>query len=172
MEASKNAEGFHTDRLCFTEVENRAFLRSGKRLSSRAIGTLKRRNIPAHVTVVHVAMNEEEATQIGKIWDQWQQENLTQEEDTHLLIFESPYRALVPPLLAYIDTVHERHPDVTLSVVLPDYVIVHWWEYLLHNQTTFRLKAALRSRPGIVVIDVPQHWSTKSKAVVLWVFED
>ena len=60
-------------------------------------------------------------------------------------------------LLAYIDTVHERHPDVTLSVVLPDYVIVHWWEYLLHNQTTFRLKVALRLRPGIVVIDVPEH---------------
>src|SRR6266852_2731171 len=46
------------------------------------------RSISAHVTVVHVAMNEEEAAQIGKSWDQWQQENLTQEEDTHLLIIQ------------------------------------------------------------------------------------
>jgi hypothetical protein len=98
-----------------------------------------------------------EAAQPGKRWAHWQQENLTQQEDRHLLIIQSPYRALVRPLLAYIDTVHERHPNVTLSVVLPDYVIVHWWEYLLHNQTIFRLKAALRLRPGIVVIDVPQH---------------
>ncbi len=98
-----------------------------------------------------------------KSWDQWQQENLTQQEDTHLLIIQSPYRALVPPLLAYIDTVHERHPNVTLSVVLPDYVIVHWWEYLLHNVTTLRLKAALRLRPGIVVIDVPQHLEHKRR---------
>jgi hypothetical protein len=103
----------------------------------------------------------EEAAQLGKRWDHWQQENLTQQEDRHLLIIQSPYRALVRPLLAYIDTVHERHPAVTLSVVLPDYVIVHWWEYLLHNQTIFRLKAALRSRPGIVVIDVPQHLEHK-----------
>jgi len=125
------------------------------------------RSISAHVTVVHVAMNEEEAAQIGKSWDQWQQENLTPEEDTHLLIIESPYRALVRPLLAYIDTVHERHPNVTLSVLLPDYVIVHWWEYLLHNQTTFRLKAALRLRPGIVVIDLPQHLEHKRMAAWL-----
>lgn len=56
-----------------------------------------------------------------------------------------------------------KRVKVTLSVVLPDYVIVHWWEYLLHNQTTFRLKAALRLRPGIVVIDVPQHLEHKRR---------
>jgi amino acid transporter len=115
------------------------------------------RSISSQVTAVHVAMDENETTQMEKRWEQWQQENLTQQEDTHLLIIESPYRTLVPPLLAYIDTVHERHPDVTLSVLLPDYVITHWWEYLLHNQTIIRLKAALRSRPGIVVIDMPEH---------------
>ncbi len=113
----------------------------------------------AHVTVVHVVMDEEEAAHMQESWNQWQQENLTQQEDTHLLIIESPYRAVVRPLLVYIDTVHERHPTVTLSVVLPDYVIVHWWEYLLHKQTTFRLKVALRLRPGIVVIDMPEHLS-------------
>jgi hypothetical protein len=37
----------------------------------------------------------------------------------------------------------------------------------LHNQTTFRLKAALRERPGIVVIDVPQHLEHKGKAIRL-----
>jgi hypothetical protein len=121
------------------------------------------RSISPHVTVVHVAMDESEAAQMEKRWDQWQQENLTQKEDTHLLIIESPYRTLVSPLLAYIDTVHERHPNVTLSVLLPDYVIVHWWEYLLHNQTIFRLKSALRSRPGIVVIDMPEHLAPKRR---------
>jgi len=121
------------------------------------------RSISPNVTVVHVAIDEGAAAQMEQSWDQWQQENLTQEEDTHLLIIESPYRTPVPPLLAYIDTVHERHPDVTLSVVLPDYVIVHWWEYLLHNQTTFRLKAALRLRPGIVVIDMPEHLAHKQR---------
>jgi hypothetical protein len=41
------------------------------------------RSISAHVTVVHVALDEQEAAQMEKRWNQWQQENLTQEEDTH-----------------------------------------------------------------------------------------
>ena len=59
--------------------------------------------------------------------------------------------------MAYIDTIHERHPEQTLTVILPEFVVAHWWEYFLHNQTALRLKAALLFRPGIVVINVPQH---------------
>ncbi|HEX7735153.1 MAG TPA: amino acid permease, partial [Ktedonobacteraceae bacterium] len=81
-------------------------------------------------------------------------------EETHLLIIESPYRSLIRPLLAYIDTIHERHPNETLTVILPDFVVARWWQYFLHNQTALRLKAALLFRPGIVVINVPQHVRT------------
>jgi hypothetical protein len=63
--------------------------------------------------------------------------------------------------LAYIDIVHELHPDETLTVILPEFVVAHWWEYPLHNQTAFRLKAALLARPGIVVTDIPQHLSSR-----------
>jgi hypothetical protein len=85
------------------------------------------------------------------------QHHLQEDEETHLLVIESPYRSLTRPLLAYIDTMHERHPEDTLTVILPEFVVAHWWEYLLHNQTAFGLKAALLFRPGIVVTDVPQH---------------
>ncbi len=122
------------------------------------------RAISHQVTAVHVAISEDDAVQIGTRWDAWQHEHVEPEEDTHLLIIESPYRTLVRPLLAYIDTVHERHPDDTLTVVLPEYVVVRWWEHFLHNQTTLRIKAALLFRPGIVVIDVPQHLSGKARS--------
>ncbi|GAC1350449.1 MAG: hypothetical protein NVSMB27_33080 [Ktedonobacteraceae bacterium] len=89
-------------------------------------------------------------------WDRWQK-HLSEDEETQLLVIESPYRSLIRPLLAYIDTVRERHPEETLTVILPEYVVAPWWEYLLHNQAAFRLKAALLFRPGIVVSDVPQH---------------
>jgi len=46
-------------------------------------------------------------------------------------------------------TVHELHPDEILTVILPEFVVAHWWEYPLHNQTALRLKAALLTRPGI-----------------------
>ena len=60
-------------------------------------------------------------------------------------------------MLAYIDTLHERHPDETLTVILPELLVAHWWETILHNQTALRLKAALLFRPGIVVINIPHH---------------
>ncbi len=128
------------------------------------------RSISPHVTVVHVAVDEDEANTIRTAWNDWQQQHLRNDEETHLLVIESPYRSLMRPLLAYIDTIHERHPEETLTVILPEFVVAHWWEYFLHNQTALRLKAALLFRPGIVVINVPQHLldrprSTKSRRV-------
>ena len=114
------------------------------------------RSISPHVTAVHVCMSEDEAKRIQAEWDEWQK-HFSAMEETHLLIIESPYRALIRPILAYIDTVHQRHQNDTLTVILPEFVVLHWWEYFLHNQTAFRLKAALLFRPGIIVVSVPQH---------------
>ncbi len=114
------------------------------------------RSISPHVTAVHVSTSENETRSVQEDWDEWQK-HFSDMEETHLLTIESPYRALIRPILAYIDTVHQRHPDDTLTIILPEFVVLHWWEYLLHNQTAFRLKAALLFRPGIIVVSVPQH---------------
>lgn len=114
------------------------------------------RSISPHVTAVHIGMDPTAAQQVQATWERWRQQ-VPPEDETHLLIIESPYRSLMRPLLVYIDTIHERHPQDTLTVILPEFVVAHWWEYLLHNQTALRLKAALLFRPGIVVINVPQH---------------
>ncbi len=124
------------------------------------------RSISPHVTAVHVCMSEDEAKRIQAEWDTWQK-NFSDMEETHLLVIESPYRALVRPVLAYIDTVHQRHPNDTLTVILPEFVVLHWWEYLLHNQTAFRLKAALLFRPGIIVVSVPQHLRDRRAATTV-----
>ncbi len=120
------------------------------------------RSLSRQVTAVHVAIDTEEANRVRAAWNEWQH-HLNEDEETHLLVIESPYRSLIRPLLAYIDTIHERHPEDTLTVILPEFVVAHWWEYLLHNQTAFRLKAALLFRPGIVVTDVPQHLLDRGK---------
>jgi hypothetical protein len=114
------------------------------------------RSISRHVTAVHVAIDLVDADEVRAAWERWQK-HLTEEEETHLIVIESPYRSLARPLLAYIDTVHELFPDDTLTVILPEFVVAHWWEHLLHNQTALQLKAALLFRPGIVVTNIPQH---------------
>ncbi len=126
-------------------------------LDSAAIQSLAyARSISKHVIAVHVAVDLDDAEKVRERWDRWQKQ-LSADEETHLIIIESPFRSLARPLLAYIDTIHELFPDDTLTVILPEFVVAHWWEHFLHNQTAFRLKAALLFRPGIVVTSVPQH---------------
>jgi hypothetical protein len=74
-------------------------------------------------------------------------------------VLESPYRALVGPLLRYIDAVERLHPegDAIVTVLLPEFIPAHWWEHLLHTQTALMLKGALLFRPRTAVTSVPYH---------------
>ena len=71
-----------------------------------------------------------------------------------LVIVESPYRQLVRPLVTYLD-VMEHDPDTVTIVVVPEFVLRHWWERILHNRTAERLRRALIGRPDTVVALVP-----------------
>jgi hypothetical protein len=75
---------------------------------------------------------------------------------------ESPYRSLIGPLLAFVDSERRRNPGATVTVILPEFVPRHWWEHLLHNQTALRVKGALLFRPGVVVTSVPYHLRSAS----------
>jgi hypothetical protein len=42
-----------------------------------------------------------------------------------------------------------------VTVCIPEYVVGHWWEQLLHNQSALRLKARLLYKAGVMVTSVP-----------------
>jgi hypothetical protein len=107
-------------------------------------------SISDDVTAVHVMDDEGDIEQFRSKWEELGL-------DIPLVLIESPYRALVSPLLKYIDEIDRQRQDDTLTVVLPEFVARHWWEHLLHNQTALRLKAALLFRPNTVVTSVPYH---------------
>ena len=121
------------------------------------------RSISSHVIAVHVAIDMDDARAVREAWGRWLP-NIDKDEKTELVIIESPYRSLTRPLLNYIDTVHELYPDYTLTVLLPEFIVAHWWEHFLHNQTALALKASLLFRPGIVVTSVPQHLPERTSA--------
>jgi amino acid transporter len=76
--------------------------------------------------------------------------------DMPLEVVESPYREFVKPALEYVRSL-EPGPDHTVAVVIPEFVVAHWWENLLHNQNAFRLKGALYLIPWVVVMSIPLH---------------
>lgn len=119
------------------------------------------RSITPNVVAVHVAVDDGDAEHVREEWNSWKH-NIAHDEKTELVLIESPYRSLTRPLLYYIDTLHKLYPEYTLTVLLPEFVVSHWWENALHNQTALRLKAALLFRPGIVVTSVPQLLQPKA----------
>lgn len=102
------------------------------------------------VFAVHVTDAEERGEAFQRAWKDAR-------AGGHLVVIESPFRSLLGPLIAYVDAMQEAHPTDVITVILPEYVPRHWWEHLLHNQTAFRIKAALLFRPGIIVSSVPYH---------------
>jgi amino acid transporter len=100
------------------------------------------------VTAVHLAEDREEAEEYRARWEKMI-------PDVPLLSIESPYRAFVAPMLAYVESVERAEPDVRITVVLPHFVPRHWWERFLHDQDALGLKPHLRKRPRVGVVDFP-----------------
>jgi len=114
------------------------------------------RGISQDVTVVYIELDPEVTPRVKKEWQHWF-------PDIPLEVRPSPYRSVISPLIEFLDETDEKHNDGRLAaVVLPEFVPAKWWHGLLHNQTTWLLKAALlyrRRDQGFqrVIIDVPYH---------------
>ena len=120
------------------------------------------RTLAKDVRAVFVTDDSEEGDALRRRWER-------QIPGVPLVIVESPYRALIEPVIAYLDVLRanwpaEQEQPVTI-VVLPEYVARHWWERLLYNQSARRLKAALLGREHTVIADVPYRRTDHRDAV-------
>jgi hypothetical protein len=77
-----------------------------------------------------------------------------------LKVIASPYREITRPILDYVKRVSKESPRTVVTVFLPEYVVGHWWEHVLHNQSALRLKGRLLFMSGVMVTSVP--WQLNS----------
>jgi hypothetical protein len=70
-------------------------------------------------------------------------------------VLASPYREITRPILEYVRHIRRASPRDVVTVYIPEYVVGHWWEHLLHNQSALRLKTRLLFTPGVMVTSVP-----------------
>ncbi len=82
-----------------------------------------------------------------------------------LKVVESPYREITKPVLDYVKRIRGRNPRDVVTVFIPEYVVGHWWEQILHNQSALRLKGRLLFQPGVMVTSVP--WQLRSSERVV-----
>jgi amino acid transporter len=107
-------------------------------------------SLDPNAVAVHVTSDPQTALALRQRWPEWAR-------STELVVVESPYRALVGPLLAYMDALQHQAPERPIVVVLAEFITRHWWERPLHNQTAFRLRLRLLRRRNTIVANVPYH---------------
>jgi amino acid transporter len=73
-----------------------------------------------------------------------------------LSIVDAPFRDFTNPMLEEVRR-YTQQSGTIVTVVLPELVVAHWWEHLLHNQTSLFFKRLLLFEPGVVVSSVPSH---------------
>jgi amino acid transporter len=79
--------------------------------------------------------------------------------EPELIQLHSTYRLVISPLMDYILELEQQNPDRKITVLLPELVVNHWWENLLHNQRVQLLKLLLllRGKQRIIVVDIPWY---------------
>ena len=108
---------------------------------ARSVGT-------EDMVAVTVAIDAEEA---ARVRDSWQRFGI----DMPLEIIESPFRDLTHTVVGYLDELDTRWHHDYLTVVIPEFVLPHWWQGVFHNQSALALKVALKYRKDTVVVNVP-----------------
>ncbi|MFG2645612.1 APC family permease [Streptomyces sp. NPDC048370] len=81
-----------------------------------------------------------------------------------LKILDSPYREITRPVIEYVKNIRRESPRDAVSVYIPEYVVGHWYEHLLHNQSALRLKGRLLFTPGVMVTSVPYQLQSSEVA--------
>lgn len=81
-----------------------------------------------------------------------------------LKILDSPYREITRPVIEYVKNIRRESPRDAVSVYIPEYVVGHWYEHLLHNQSALRLKGRLLFTPGVMVTSVPYQLQSSEAA--------
>ena len=108
---------------------------------------------PDQLTALTVNVDGEESRALQADWERY-------DIPVPLTVVESPYREITRPVLDYVKAIRRESPRELVVVFVPQYVVGHWWENVLHNQSALRLRARLQFMPGVMITTVP--WQLES----------
>jgi amino acid transporter len=103
---------------------------------------------PARLEAVTVHVDDAETERLREEWER-------SAIPVPLTLVSSPYREVTRPVIEYVRRLRRESPRDIVTVYIPEYVLGHWWEQALHNQSALRLKARLLLERGVVVASVP-----------------
>ena len=95
-----------------------------------------------------VNLDAEHTPRMLEAWEDWGVQ-------VPLEIIDSPYRSITDTVREYLRDLHADGRSVVVTCVLPEFVLPHWYQQPLHNQTALLVKGALLFERGIVTVSVP-----------------
>ncbi|MFJ9518939.1 APC family permease [Kitasatospora sp. NPDC101801] len=110
---------------------------------------------PDTLEALTVEVEKDSTAELRSQWDEF-------DVQVPLKVLDSPFREITRPVVGYVRSVRRGSPRDVVAVFIPEYVVGHWWENLLHNQSALWLKSRLLFTPGVMVISVP--WQLNSSA--------
>jgi amino acid transporter len=111
---------------------------------------------PSTLEAITVRVSEKDTDDLINVWQQL-------EIPVPLKVLDSPFREVTRPILDYVKSIRRESPRDVISIFVPQYVVGHWWEQLLHNQSALRLKSRLLFTPGVMVVSVPWQLISSEK---------
>ena len=112
---------------------------------------------PTHIEAITVNVDEAETLRLKEEWDR-------SDIPVPLTVVASPYREITRPIVQYVKQLRRESPRDIVTVFIPEYVLGHWWEQVLHNQSALRLKTRLLQQRGVVVASVPYQLKSATQA--------
>ncbi|WP_431994247.1 APC family permease [Streptomyces griseoflavus] len=101
-----------------------------------------------------------DAAETRALHEEWERRGI----EVPLKVLDSPYREVTRPVIEYVKNLRRESPRDVVSVFIPEYVVGHWYEQLLHNQSALRLKGRLLFTPGVMVTSVPYQLESSEAA--------
>ena len=147
VSAQLRVDDWNARRALPTRVRALVLVSSLSRPAMRAVAAA-RASSPTSIELVSVAADDEEE---NKILRQWKESGLP----VPLTLLSAPYRDISSVIVQYVRSRRRATPTEMLVVYMPQFLVTHWWENLLHNQSALRLRAALLDVPGVVITVVP-----------------
>jgi amino acid transporter len=75
-----------------------------------------------------------------------------------LVALPAPYREIHGPVLELVDKIDADTPGRAVAILIPELVLDHWWERLLHSRRAANLRKALLANAGPRLMVITSPW--------------
>jgi amino acid transporter len=118
-------------------------------------------SVSPDIVAVHVDSGDDQGKSICDEWDKNIAAPLSAAgmKAPELVNLTSPYRFVLYPLVDFVLKKEKELANRQIAVLVPELVVKHWWENLLHNQRANVLKLLLlvKGNERILVINIPWY---------------